>query len=215
MSIKHKTDIIWFSTVNAEFVAPLMYSSKRVNRVFNKIGMPFMPLGPLTLMLLFPFAFFLSFPANMHFVKGRRLSPHNMTDKVYEDLSENEIMEIRDKVYEMCQNDLDAAVEKYGNNPYHFSSLLKVIFKKFPFNTPLGWPFLFHEFERQWKTGNKNVKIYKGWGATLLLLFRNPITFFYFLPILGWIVLLVHGNLKWKKASKSKKIQENVQGIKI
>lgn len=205
MSIKYKTDIIWFSTVNAEFVAPFMYSSRRVNKVFNKVGMPFFPLGPLTLMLLFPFAFFLSFPANMHFIRGSRFSPWKMTNKAYEDLTEDEILELRDRIYAQCQKDLNTAVENHGKSPYHVKSLIKVISKKFPFNTPLGWPFLFHEFERQWKSGRKDVRIYKGWGATFLLMFRNPITFFYFLPILGWIVLLLYGNIKWKRASKAKK----------
>jgi hypothetical protein len=166
MSLKHKSDILWFSTVNAEYVAPLMYSNNAVNRFFNKLGIPFLPLGPLTLMLLFPFAFYLSFPVNMHFVKGRRFSPYEMTDKNFEDLSEEEVFEIRDKIQALCQEDLNQAVADYGKSPFNLKTLVKVIFKKFPYNTPLGWPFLFHEFERQWlrkkKTG-KAIKIYSGW----------------------------------------------------
>ena len=205
MSLKHKSDILWFSTVNAEYVAPLMYSNKTVNRFFNRLGIPFLPLGPLTLMLFFPFAFYLSFPANMHFVKGRRFKPFEMTEKNYEDLSEDEIFEIRDKIQDLCQEDLDNAVKTYGKSPYNLKTLTKVIFRKFPYNTPLGWPFLFHEFERQWhrkqKTG-KEIKVYSGWGAIFLFLFRNPITIAYFLPVLGWLILIIYGNKKWKNAHK-------------
>jgi hypothetical protein len=205
MSLKHKSDILWFSTVNAEYVAPLMYSNKTVNRFFNRLGIPFLPLGPLTLMLFFPFAFYLSFPANMHFVKGRRFKPFEMTEKNYEDLSEDEIFEIRDKIQDLCQEDLDNAVKTYGKSPYNLKTLIKVIYRKFPYNTPLGWPFLFHEFERQWhrkqKTG-KEIKVYSGWGAIFLFLFRNPITIAYFLPVIGWFILIIYGNIKWKNAHK-------------
>jgi hypothetical protein len=182
-----------------------MYSNNSVNRFFNRLGIPFLPLGPLTLMLLFPFAFYLSFPANMHFVKGRRFKPYELTDKNFEDLSEEEIFEIRDKIQQLCQEDLDNAVNTYGKKPYNLKSLLKVIFRKFPYNTPLGWPFLFHEFERQWhrkkKTG-KAIKVYSGWGAIFLFIIRNPITIAYFLPIIGWIMLIIYGNIKWKNAYK-------------
>jgi len=205
MSLKHKSDILWFSTVNAEYVAPLMYSNKAINRFFNRLGVPFLPLGPLTLMLFFPFAFYLSFPANMHFVKGRRFKPYELTDKNFEDLSEEEIFEIRDKIQQLCQEDLDNAVATYGKKPYNLKTLIKVFFKKFPYNTPLGWPFLFHEFERQWhrnkKTG-KEVKLYSGWGAIFIFIFRNPITLAYFIPIFGWIILIIYGNIKWKNAYK-------------
>lgn len=205
MSIKYKADIIWFSTVNAEYVAPYMYSNNAVNKFFNKLGIPFLPLGPLTLMLLFPFAFYLSFPANMHFVKGRKFKPYEMTDKSYDELSEVEIFEIRDKVQAMCQEDLNAAVREYGKKPYDFKSLFKVLFRKFPYNTPLGWPFLFHEYERQWyrhrETG-KEIKLYNGWGSVFIFMFKNPITLAYFLPIIGWIILIIYGNIKWKNSNK-------------
>ena len=128
-----------------------------------------------------------------------------MTKKNYEDLSEDEIFEIRDKIQDLCQEDLDNAVKTYGKSPYNLKTFIKVIFRKFPYNTPLGWPFLFHEFERQWhrkqKTG-KEIKVYSGWGAIFLFLFRNPITIAYFLPVLGWIILIIYGNIKWKNAHK-------------
>ncbi len=205
MSIKHKTDILWFSTVNAEYVAPYMYSNKAVNKFFNKFGIPFLPLGPLTLMLLFPFAFYLSFPANMHFVMGRRIKPYELTDKPYDELSEEDIFEIRDQVQASCQEDLNRAIKQYGKKPYGLKSLFRVIWKKFPYNTPLGWPFLFHEFERQWHKNGKNgkeIKLYTGWGSTFLFIFRNPITIAYFLPVFGWIILIIYGNIKWKNGNK-------------
>jgi hypothetical protein len=141
----------------------------------------------------------------MHFVKGRRFKPYEMTDKNFEEMTEDEIFEIRDKIQALCQEDLDNAVKTFGKKPYHLKSLVKVIFRKFPYNTPLGWPFLFHEFERQWhrkkKTGEE-IKVYSGWGAIFLFIIRNPITIAYFLPIIGWLILIIYGNIKWKNANK-------------
>jgi len=30
-------------------------------------------------------------------------------------------------------------------------------------------------------------------------MWRNPITLAYFIPILGWLILILYGNRKWKK----------------
>jgi len=207
MSLKHKTDILPYSTVNAEYTIPYVYSSAWVNRQFNKVGVPFMSLGLPTLALIFPFAFYMAFPAKMHFIKGTRISPYKWTDKPYEELSEEEISAIRDRVKDSMQKDLDAAVEKYGQSPYNFKELVKVMWEKrsyFPYNLPIFWPFLFHEFDRQWikerKFETKEPIVMKtGWGTMLKLLFRNPITIFYFIPIIGWFFLLFYGSKKWKK----------------
>jgi 1-acyl-sn-glycerol-3-phosphate acyltransferase len=207
MSLKYKTDVVPYSTVNAEYTIPYVYSSKWVNRQFNKIGVPFMSLGIPTLALIFPFAFYMAFPANMHFIKGTRISPYKWTDKPYEELSEEEINAIGDRVKASMQKDLDNAVEEYGQSPYKIKELVKVMWAKrsyFPYNLPIFWPFLFHEFDRQWIKERKfeskeSIVIKTGWGAMLKLLFRNPITLFYFIPIIGWFFLIFYGNQKWKK----------------
>jgi len=207
MSLKYKTDIIPYSTVNAEWVVPFVYSSKWVNRQFNKIGVPFMALGIWTVFLVFPWAFYLAFPANMHFVKGTRISPWKWIDKPFDELTESEIYEIRDRVKAQMQADLDAAVEEYGQAPYRFGDFFKKAWKHrryFPYNLPPFWPLLFHEFERQWvkerkcETGEK-VEIPMGWGTFFRLVWRNPITLAYLIPIIGWFILIYHGNKKWKE----------------
>lgn len=207
MSLKYRTDIVSYSTVNAEYVAPLMYSSKAVDRFMNRLGVPFLSLGPLTLFLLFPFAFYLSLPAKMHFVMGRRISPYEWTDKPYEALTEEEIQTLRDRVRDMMQEDLDAAVKQYGRSPYRILEFFKQFFKnihRFPFSTPLGWMFLFHDFERQWINGGrqgKPIRVPSQYGifSMLWLMLRNPITLAYFIPVLGWVVLVIYGNWKWKR----------------
>ena len=54
---------------------PFFFLSKRVTKLFNKVGVPFFPLGIPTIFLIFPWAFYLAFPSKMFYVMGRRLSP--------------------------------------------------------------------------------------------------------------------------------------------
>ncbi len=213
MAIKYRTDIMSYSTVNAEYVAPFMYSSNWVNRLFNKIGVPFMPLGPLTLLLLFPFAFYLAFPCKMRFVMGRRISPYEWYDKPYEELTDADIKDACERVRGMMQEDLDKAVAEYGKAPYSIGEFFRSMWRNiryFPYNTPFGWAFLFHDFERQWfveggKEGKREISVYTGWGAIFRFLWRAPITLAYFIPLFGWFVLVVYGKIKWKRSAAARR----------
>ncbi len=207
MSLKYKTDILPYSTVNAEYVVPFVYSFKSINKQFNKIGVPFMAIGIPTLLLIFPWAFYIALPAKMHFVKGKRISPWQWIDKPYEELTQKDIDGIRDRVKDSMQADLNQAVEQYGKAPYKLGELLKVIWQKrayFPYNLPIFWPLMFHEFERQWLEEEKYqskepVQISTAWGSFFRLLYRNPICIAYYLPIIGWFILILYGKLRWKK----------------
>ena len=211
MALKYKTDIVSFSTVNAEYVAPFMYSSKLVNKWINKVGIPFLPLGPLTLVLLFPFAFYLSFPCKMFFVKGRRYSVYEWIDKPFEDITKDEIQATCDKLKNLMQEDLDEAVEKYGKAPFKMGEFFKkmiINWRDFPYNTPLGWPFTFSDFEKQWFAGGKEgkpIKIYTGFGAIFRFLWRVPLSICYFIPLLGWFPIIIVAIYKWNKSRNTRK----------
>ena len=115
MAIKHQTDIIPISTVNAEYINPWTYASMTVNRLMNKISIPFLPLGPILLPLLFfPWMFYFGFPAKLTYVVGRRIKPHEWVSKPFEEITLDEFRAIAEKVRGLMQEDLDAAVQKYG-----------------------------------------------------------------------------------------------------
>ncbi|MCP3930563.1 MAG: hypothetical protein GY705_15850 [Bacteroidetes bacterium] len=198
LAIKYKTDIVPYSTVNAEYIDPYTYSFDWINKWTRKIGIPFLPIGMMTiLVILFPFFFYFAFPAKIKYVRGRRIRPYDLTDKPYDELTNEEIKIIRDKVKERMQEDLNKAVEKYGQDHYNYSEHFKMAWKKiklFPFYSPLGWPFLFAEFQRVWKKNNgKDVKIKYGLASMFRMLFQNPFTIVYFIPILGWIPFMIIG----------------------
>jgi len=203
MSLKYKTDIIPISTINGEYINPFAWNSPFLNRIAQKIGVPFLPLSVQTIFIfLQPWTFFLAFPANLFFVRGKKISPYQWTDKEYDKISHEEFQEIAEKVRLEMQKSLDENVKLYGKKPFKFWEMLKLSFKKikfFPYYYPFAWPFAFIEFERLAKK-NEYHKLDLGFLSVLKILFRNPILIAFYIPIFGWLILLWLGkrNLKRK-----------------
>ncbi len=207
MSLRHRVDIVPFATVNAEYVNPYSYSMDWVNRLVSKLGVPFLPLSPITiLVLLQPWTFYLSFPAKMTYVRGRRLKPYEWLDKPYGELTDGEVRAIRDRIKQCMQEDLDRAVREHGQKPYRWGEFFRAAWKNrryFPYYLPFMWPIVFTEFERQWYAqpvrDGSGVDMRIRWGTGLLWLLRNPIALCYYIPIIGWIPLAIKGYSKKKK----------------
>ncbi|GIV39181.1 MAG: hypothetical protein KatS3mg033_0981 [Thermonema sp.] len=198
MSIKYKTDIIPFYTVNGEYINPYSYCSNFLNKLVNLIGIPFLPLGFITpFILLFPWIFYMAFPARLTFIKGKRIKPYEMTDKPYEEMTYEDFRAIADKIRDMMQKELNEAVKKYGQKPYDWKSFFKAQWKwirYFPYTLPIGWPLLFAEWERvRIKKGDRKSKLKLGFLSTLRILFKNPKVIAYYLPLIGWIPLGISG----------------------
>ncbi len=199
MSLKYKTDVVPYVTVNGENINPNTYSFEFINRIVRKIGIPFLPIGVILLLLpLQPWIFYYAWPAKLIFVRGKRQSPWKWIDKPYEEVTEDEIKAIRDRVQAQMQEELNTAVSTYGQRPYQIKEHFKHIWKHknmFPFYLPHGWLFAFHEFIRLWnkRKPGEEVKIKYGVGAMFRMLFNNPFTIFYFIPILGWIPIIWRG----------------------
>jgi 1-acyl-sn-glycerol-3-phosphate acyltransferase len=198
MSLKYKTDIIPISTVNGEYINPYSYSFNWVNRIANKLGMPFLPVTWLLLFLpVFPWLFYFAFPARLTFVRGTRMSPWQWIDKPFEQITREEIEAITERVRAQFQADLNAAVEEYGKEPYEGWRLLQLNLRNWNklafFHSP-GWPLLFAEHERLYrKNKGKVFKLRTGPFSLLTALLRNPATWAFFIPILGWIPILYRG----------------------
>lgn len=214
MSLKYKTDIVPVATVNGEFINPYHYSNGVVNKLINKIGIPFLPLGPLTLMLLLqPWLFYYACPAKLTYVRGRRIKPYEMVDKPFKDMSPGDFARLRDQLHGIMQQQLDKAIADYGQKPYRFKELLKTMWKNrkfFPYTVPVGWPLLFEEFNRQCKNRkleDVNLKL-GGFLSSLKLFFKNPFVIFYFIPVLGWIPIFIRG---YRGAHLSKKARKQRQ----
>ncbi len=198
MSIKYKTDIVPILTVNGEYINPYAYRSGWLNKLVNKLGVPFLPMGFVSLFIPFqPWIFYMGFPAKLTYVLGQAIKPYEMTSKPIGELSYEELVEIKEKVRTKMQEQLNDAVKKYGKKPYRFREFFSITFKnldKFPFSMPFGWPLLFEQFNLLWKKNKIDDKPLRlGFLSSLRILLQSPKQLFFYLPIIGWIPLLIKG----------------------
>ena len=196
MSIKYKTDVIPVSTVNAEYVNPFSYNIEFISKIVNKVGIPFLPLGlSLLLIPLQPWGFYMGFPANLTYVRGQRIKPYEMVNKPFEELTREDLVEVAEKVKDKMQQDLNDAVAKYGKRPYNWGEFFKNTLSnplKWPYIFPWGWPLMFLEHERQWNKGDGNpLEMKIGFFSWIGWLFKNPRAIWFYIPIIGWIPIII------------------------
>ncbi|TGE28042.1 lysophospholipid acyltransferase family protein [Hymenobacter metallicola] len=199
LGIQHRTDIIPFYTINGEYLNPYAYSWDWINNLSKKIGIPFIPMGPIILMVLLqPWFFYMAFPAKLTFVLGSRIKPYELTDKAHDELSRAEYEELSNQVRARMQAEMDAAVQQYGQKPYRWAEMwqrIKQNWRYFPFFLPFAWPAVFTEFEKQYtRKGQRDISLdLTSPGSWLRMIWRNPFTISFFIPILGWIPIAIRG----------------------
>ena len=199
LSLLHGTDIVPFYTINAEYLNPYAYSWEWINNLSKKIGIPFLPLTLLlVLVLVQPWAFYLAFPAKLIFVMGTRIRPSDLTSKTTEELTRDDYLALSEQIRQQMQAEMDAAVRAHGQKPYRWPELwqrMKENRRFFPFFLPWAWPAMFAEFERRYVTnGERNFKMdLESPGSFWKMVWKNPITLAYFIPLLGWIPLAIKG----------------------
>lgn len=198
MAIKYKTDIIGVSCINGEYINPYSYSMDGPNRFVRKLGIPFFPIAVHTIALLIqPWTFYYAWPAKLTYVKGNRYRPYEMVNKPWEEVTVEDIKEIRDLIHADMQAEIDKNVMVYGEKPFdwkEFRANLRKHWRSLPYWTPIGWPALFTEYDRLYQKGGEQPKnISKGWFQFWRIIARNPIVLAYFIPVFGWIPLLYRG----------------------
>jgi 1-acyl-sn-glycerol-3-phosphate acyltransferase len=204
MSIKYRTDIVPIATVNGEYINPYAYRCSWINKLVNKIGVPFFPIALISLLLpLQPWIFYMGFPAKLTYVMGKVIKPYEMTDKPLEALSYEELVEIKEKVKAEMQSQLSAAAMEYGKRPFKLREFFSINLKnlgKLPYSMPFGWPLLFAYFNIQWKKNKIDEKPLKlGFLSVLKILFLSPKQLIFYLPIIGWIPIFIYGIRKKPK----------------
>ncbi|RYU77174.1 lysophospholipid acyltransferase family protein [Hymenobacter persicinus] len=208
LGIQHRTDIVPFYTINGEYLNPYTYSWDWVNNLSKKIGIPFIPIGPIILMVLLqPWFFYMAYPAKLTFVLGTRIKPYELTDKRHDELTRAEYEALSNQVRAQMQAEMDAAVRRHGQHPYRWKEMwqrMRENRRYFPFFLPFAWPALFTEFERQYSQnpqGNISLNLTSP-GAWLRMIWRNPFTLSFFIPLLGWIPIAIRGYKGHKLGSK-------------
>jgi len=201
MALKYKSDIIPIACVNGEYINPHSYTFPRINAIVEKyLGMPFLPISWMLLLLPFcPWLFYFAFPAKLKYVRGKTIKLYEITNKKFEDISQEEIDSLRNTVQAEMQQQLNEAVATHEqNSPFYIGEFLKVLFsnpKKLMFTFSPTWPLLFDEHERQFAKANDKKDFVMQWSywQLVLALFRNPKSWAFFIPIFGWIFIIYRG----------------------
>ncbi len=198
LAIKYRTDIVPIYTVNGEYINPYAYRNHWVNAIVQKIGIPYLPLGITTpIIFLQPWFFYAALPAKLVYVLGEAIKPYEMTDKPIEEMSLEEVRSICNLVKDQMQYNLLEAEKKYGQQPYKVGELANAVITKtpnFPYELPFAWPLLFSAFKQHYKgKSTRNMKLKLGWLSVFRILWKNPMDIFFYVPILGWIPLLIKG----------------------
>ncbi|MCQ2973520.1 MAG: hypothetical protein MJ211_01770 [Bacteroidales bacterium] len=208
MSIRYKTDIIPFYTINGEFNNPLAYNIKPLTKICKKIGLPFFPFGPIIFLALFqPWIFYVSLPSQLTFVLGERIKVYELIDKPYEDLTQKDLKILGEKLRVIMQQKLNEATEKYGKKYYDIKGLIKSMWKNkkhFFRYFPAFWPLTMTYFDENYKENNGKGEIKFSIFNCLKTIIKRPIILAMYLPIIGWIIIGLKSWWTLKKRNKNK-----------
>ena len=158
LAARHGTPVIPVYIVNGEWLHPFGYTFRPLDWVMAKVfGVPFLPLPIGLLAIVFPFVWYLAFPARLRFVVGRPLDIAGaLAEEGFESLENPARLRLRrvaNRIRETMQRELDANVATHGRTRYGFRELWRALRSRpHPLRaTPLGWPLTFirHERDRQ------------------------------------------------------------------
>jgi 1-acyl-sn-glycerol-3-phosphate acyltransferase len=142
--------------INAEWVHPFGYCFPPLDRLMQRIfHVPFLPLPVGLLAVVFPWMWYLSFPAQMTFVVGDPIDvaamarEEGITDLAVRDRERLDRVAKRIRLH--MQAELTENAKRYGKRPWDLRSLGRELWKargKWLRVTPLGWPVAFIKQER-------------------------------------------------------------------
>ncbi|MGF1533219.1 MAG: 1-acyl-sn-glycerol-3-phosphate acyltransferase [Bernardetiaceae bacterium] len=197
MSIKYRTDIFPVYTINAEYINPGSYKIEWINKLVQKIGIPFLPISwIIPCIFLQPWIFYFAFPAQLTYVRGKRIKPYEMTDKPFEDLTRDDFERITNQIRAQMQAELDGYVQEYGQKPYRWGELFKAwgkAWKRFPFFLPAAWPIEFHEFDRRYRKYGEVKDMKMNLWTLIPAILKNPFVISFYIPLLGLIPFILRG----------------------
>jgi len=192
LAVRYNVPIYPVYTVNAEWINPISITFKWMDRLSGKIlKIPFFPIPIVFLALIFPFMFYLAFPANIKFKIGDPIDVRKIMRELGID-TRNPKKEDYNKtakvIHDHVQNGLNKAVEEYGQKPYDiknwYRKMKELGFRAFRY-LPTGWPYTFIRQDRDmkrkpasnrfihWLRDLDIISYYLPFGWFLIALFRR------------------------------------------
>lgn len=195
MALKFKVNIVPIATINGEYLNPYSYKSDELNKLVNKLKIPFLPLGPMSLLApVYPWAFYFALPAKLTFVFGRPIKVYEMIDKPLHKIKKAEISQLRDVVERELQLLINEGLSRYGKDPFDWNELGDLWahnLDKIQYILPSGWPALFLEHERLYKENHgRPFQMDYSLGSFLNANIKSPEPVEFNIPVAGWFMLL-------------------------
>jgi len=151
LAARHGAPVVPVYMINAEWINPFGYVFPPLDRLMQRFfGVPFLPLPAGVLAIIFPWIWYLAFPARTIFVLGapidmrQYLSQAGLTN--LEDPDRPTLQRAAERVRQEMQEQLDALVKIHGRRPYdapHLWEALKAGWGKLRWVLPTGWPIAF------------------------------------------------------------------------
>lgn len=158
LSARHHAPVLPLYTINAEWLHPFGYVIPALDRLMQRLfHVPFLPLPLGLAAIVFPWIWYLAFPARLVFVVGEPIDVEKILRDEgvveYDSPDRASLRRAASRVRVMMQRELDTYVNEYGSSPYHVTSLgpaLRRAGRQLLKAVPLFWPisFLRHERDR-------------------------------------------------------------------
>jgi 1-acyl-sn-glycerol-3-phosphate acyltransferase len=142
--------------INAEWVHPFGYCFRPLDRLMQRVfHVPFLPLPIGALAVIFPWMWYLSFPAQLTFVVGDPIDvaqlarEAGMTDLDGRD--REPLNRVAERIRLWMQTELERHADAYGRRPWDVRSLARELWKarrRLLHILPLGWPLAFIRQDR-------------------------------------------------------------------
>ena len=156
LAARRGVPVIPVYVINAEWVHPFGYCFGPLNRLMQRVfTVPFLPLPVGLLAVIFPWMWYLSFPARMTFVVGDAIDVAAMVrEEGVTDLGARDgerMGRVAKRVRLRMQAELDEQVRIHGRRPWDVRSLARELWKarrRLFTILPVGWPVAFIRQER-------------------------------------------------------------------
>jgi 1-acyl-sn-glycerol-3-phosphate acyltransferase len=156
LAARHHAPVIPLYTVNAEWLHPFGYVFPPLDRLMQRVfHVPFLPLPLGLAAIVFPWIWYLAFPARLVFVVGEPIDVERVLRDEgvvsYDSPDRASLRRAANRVRLMMQRTLDQYVEEYGARPYDVKSLGPALWRtrrQLLRAVPLFWPTSFLRHER-------------------------------------------------------------------
>jgi 1-acyl-sn-glycerol-3-phosphate acyltransferase len=146
LAARHDVPILPVYVVNGEWIHPIGYTFRWLDWIMQRLFVvPFLPLPIGLLAVVFPWMWYLAFPARLVFVVGEPIDVTTMVRKA------PTVEAATEAVRELMQRGLDESVSRFGKSRYAFPEL----WRRLRYGSrgrwraiPTGWPLSFIRHER-------------------------------------------------------------------